>query len=184
MKFRVGQILERMESDGKEVVFRILKKDDLEGCLRHINTLVRERAYILKQKPVTLKTERKWLKDAIAMIKKGTKITVVITVDRKIAGLAHIERMPMDANRHVVSIGIGLSSHRGLGIGTRLMLVLEKIARKHFRAKVMKLTCCECNTPAMNLYKKVGFKEVGKIPKGFGYYGKYLDEVIFVKELK
>ena len=184
MKFKPGQVFEKFKVDGKEVVFRTPKGSDLEGCLKHINSLVREKAYIGMQKRKTLKEEKEWMKEALKTLKKGSIVHLLVTIDGEVVGSAGLERSPLDANRHVAKVGLGLSKGRGLGVGTRVMRTLERIARKHFKSRILQLTCYERNKPAMGLYKKMGFKKTGVIPKGCNYYGKYMDEVIMVKELK
>ncbi len=184
MKFRQGQVFDKFRVDGKEVVLRAPKRSDLRGCLNHINSLVKEKAYIAMQKKKTLKEEREWMKEALKTLKKGDIVHVLVVMDGKIIGSAGIEGSPPGANRHVAKVGLGLSKGRRLGVGTRVMRTLERIARKHFRSKILTLTCYEKNKPAMGLYRKVGFRRTGVIPRGCNYYGKYMDELIMCKELK
>ena len=40
------------------------------------------------------------------------------------------------------------------------------------------------NERARHVYEKVGFKETGRIPKGLYRNGKFIDDVIMVKELE
>ncbi len=39
------------------------------------------------------------------------------------------------------------------------------------------------NLKAQNLYKKIGFKECGRLKKGLLYKGKYIDDIKMYKEL-
>jgi len=184
MKFRPGQVLEKFETDGKEVVFRMPKRSDLKGCMKHINLLVKEKAYLATQKKVTLKQEREWLNGVMKEIGGKNAVNVFVTIDGKYAGNARIEKHKMDSTGHVAEIGITLSLGRGMGIGTRLMALLEKIARNHFKSRILRLDVYEGNTPAKRLYKKMGFKKIGVIPKGCKHFGRYLDYILMYKELK
>jgi RimJ/RimL family protein N-acetyltransferase len=183
MMFIPGKVLEEFTVNGKKVVFRFLRVSDLGSGLKHINFLIRERAYIAAQKPVSRKKEMEWIKKELAEMKKGEKAAVVAEVDGKFSGIAEVWRCPADANRHVSEISIGFSSNRGIGLGKRTIALLEKIARKDFRSKILVIKCYECNCPALGLYRKMGFRQTGKVPKGCNYYGKYMDEVTLVKEL-
>jgi len=43
--------------------------------------------------------------------------------------------------------------------------------------KVIVLDVYEKNLPALNLYRKMGFKEVGRIPKAIFWKGRYIDDI-------
>lgn len=45
------------------------------------------------------------------------------------------------------------------------------------------MRCSSDNLIAKHLYRKLGFKEAGKIPKGMKFKRKYYDEIIMYKEL-
>lgn len=49
--------------------------------------------------------------------------------------------------------------------------------------KVLILDVFDTNKVAKELYKKIGFKEAGKIPKGIRKKGKYIDLVKMALEL-
>ncbi len=183
-KFKPNQILDRFSVDGKEVIYRTIKKSDVEGCLNHINTLIKEKKYIGMQKPASRKAEAKWVKEKIDELKKGEKILVIVEVDGKVIGSAGVWKWPADANKHVSEIGIAFSAYRSMGLGTRMMQILEKIARKNFKSKLIVIKYFEDNKMAEGLYKKMGFIEAGRIQNAVNYYGKYMAEVILYKELR
>ncbi|MHC4915233.1 MAG: GNAT family N-acetyltransferase [Planctomycetota bacterium] len=184
MKLKPGQVLEEFELGGHRVVFRLPGPGDMPGCLRHINRLVADRTLIGRQKRVTVKEERKWLRGTLQRIRKGDFVLVLVVLDGEVAGSASASPGGMSSNRHVGSVGIGLSRGRGLGIGTRLMRLIEKLARKHLKVKMLRLSVAARNRPAHGLYRKVGYREVGRIPRGFSHYGRLMDEVFMVKPLR
>ena len=183
-RFKPNQIIDRLPVNGKEVIYRTVKMSDVDGCLKHINTLVKEKKYISMQKPISRKSESDWVKKKIKELKKGDKILVLAEVDGKIVGSAEVWRWPADCNRHISEVGITFSAYRGMGLGTRMMQILEKIARDNFKSKIMIIKYFEDNKIAEGLYKKMGFVEAGRISKAANYYGKYMAEVILSKELK
>lgn len=183
LRFKPGQVVEEFDIDGKRVIFRIIWKEDLQGCLDHINSLIRQKTYISWLKPFTLEEEREWLDKELQDNQKGNKITLMIEIDGKIVGDAFVGRRPMQAVEHRAIVGVGLSSERGKGIGFRMMRTLERLAKEHYNAEMLELEVFEDNRAAINLYKKFGFIETGRIPGGFKHYGKIMDDILMVKRL-
>jgi len=68
------------------------------------------------------------------------------------------------------------NGYRRIGIATKLMEVLVREAKKH-GLKLIVLDVYENNYPARALYKKFGFKEVGRVPKAIFWKGEYVDEI-------
>lgn len=184
MVLKPGQVLGKFEVEGKRAVFRIPKNSDLEELLEYINAIIRERACIGYQKPVTVEKEREWLKKNFEGLKKGDGLHILVEVEGKIVGGGGITRKPMDANKHVCVLGITLhKDYRGKGIGKRLINLLLKQAKGFLKCKLVELTYYRPNTVAKIVYEKCGFREVGAIPKGCNYYGEFHDEVIMVREV-
>jgi len=175
-----------VEKNGKKhhVVLRYPRMDDADGLLKYINSLVDEKAYIGKQKKVTKKEEITFLKKIIKEMNEGKSIHVCVVVGGKVTGLGGIGRKPMDANRHVGTVGIGLAKkYRGLRIGKRLMETLCNEGRKRLSLRVVESSYYDGNKASENLHKSTGFSKAGRIPGGCNYYGKYIDEIIAVKKL-
>lgn len=166
------------------VVFRYPRMSDVDGMLKYINSLVAERAYIGKQKKVTRNEEAKFVKKIIMEADERKSIHVCVEIDGKVMGLGRIGRKPMDANRHVGTIGIGLAKkYRGLKIGKKLMEILLDEGRKCLNLRLVESSFYDGNKASENLHRSVGFKEAGRIPDGCNYYGKYIDEIVAVKKL-
>ena len=49
-------------------------------------------------------------------------------------------------------------------------------------ASLATLEVRDSNEAAKRLYEKCGFREIGCIPGGCNYYGKYHDEIMMVKQ--
>ncbi len=82
--------------------------------------------------------------------------------------------------KHIANI-FGLyvkKSHRGNGVGNRLMEgAIQKLKEAEWIKKI-RLTVNTEQTAAIGLYKKFGFKEVGVLKNELFYDGKYYDELI------
>ena len=184
-RFVPGKVVRQFSLQGKKVVFRYPKRSDLGNFLRHINSLVEERACIPIQKRQTRAQKKKWLADFFQSARKGNQALVCVYMDGKYAGNSGLTRNKGDARRHVATLGIVIEKKfRNMGIGTELMKTMEQLARKEMGARVLELSYFEENLKSRHVYEKLGYREVGRIPMGINHYGKYMDEVIMVKVLE
>jgi len=168
--------------DGKRVVLRSVKWDDLDDLIDLINSLVEEGADILRADKVTRSEEAEWLSKRLARIDRGELIDAVAEVEGKIVANSEVEKRG-DLMSHVGYLGIGIKSDfRGIGIGTQIMKTLIEESKKA-GLKVLVLDHFETNRKARGLYEKMGFMEAGKIPKGIYKNRKYIDLIRMVLEL-
>jgi len=79
-----------------------------------------------------------------------------------------------------------ISACRGVGMGKYLMAEVIKLAKRELKPKpeIIRLSVFSNNKPAISLYRKIGFKEVGRIPKQIQYQGKLVDEIIMLLDLR
>ena len=179
-----GKVVKKFKHHGQEVIFRYPKMSDLNDLLFLANVLVKERAYISMQKKLTRKKEAEWLKTSLKEIKAKKRIILVVEIDGKIMGNANINKSSLSVQSHVTSFGIILGREvRGVGLSEQLFQAIEKEAKTRFKIKIIKLNACSANKRAISFYRKMGFKEIGRIKKGIKHYGRYLDEVLMVKYL-
>jgi len=168
--------------DGRKVVIRSVRWDDLDDLLEFINSLVEEDTDILRSTKVTRGEEAEWLGKRLARIDKGELIDAVAELDNKVVANSEVEKRT-DRMSHVGYLGIGVKSAcRGIGIGRQIMKTLIQESRKA-GLKILVLDHFETNKTARQLYEKVGFKETGRIPKGISKNGKYIDLIRMTLEL-
>ena len=181
-----GQILEEFTVGKEQMMFRLARKGDAEGLRDHVNALVREGARIALIKKMTLKEEQEWLEDVLKKQAKGEHYHVVVECEGKIVGGGNIciSLGRGRATQHVATIGFGLSGGvRGKGVGERLGKLMIALAQKEFKSEIVRSSYFSDNEASARLHKKLGFRAVGRIPRGGKYGKKYLDEIIMVKEL-
>ena len=167
-------------SDGTEVLFREPKKKDAKDCMLFINKFVNiPFSGILIDKKKTLKEEQKWIENILKGIKKKKGVYIFVEYKGKVKGICNITQKD-HKQKHRASTGLSLSKElRGKGIGEALLKESLLLAKKNLKeVDFIELGVLDYNKRAFNLYKKVGFKKVGKIPKSVKEKGKYADEYL------
>lgn len=183
MKLKASRICETFTAkNGRKVILRSIKWEDLDDCIDFINSLVEEGAEILRDTKVTREEEADWLGERLARVEKGQLIDVVAEVDGEMVANSEVEKRSGFMS-HVGYVGIAIKSgYRGIGIGTKLIQTLVEEAKKA-RLKLLVLDVFDINKPAKTLYTKMGFKEVGRIPKGICKKGRFIDLIRMTREL-
>jgi len=177
-----GIIRRFVAKDGRGVVLRKPRWEDFGDLLELINSLVDEGASITLNKRVSREEEADWLGKKLASMEKGEAIFIVTEVGGKVVANSEVTRM-IGAMSHVGLLGIVIrSAHKGIGIGTEIMKAIIEESRKA-GLKVLVLDVFDTNDVAKSLYRKMGFKEAGKIPKGAFKGGNYIDLVRMTLEL-
>ena len=107
--------------------------------------------------------------------------TLLCEVDGQVVGYATIEESIWDLSRHVCELGIAiLPEFRRIGVGSALLDSLIQVASKKGFEKIT-LSVFHTNKNAISLYRKFGFKRVGRKKRQFKFKGHYVDEVIMEK---
>jgi RimJ/RimL family protein N-acetyltransferase len=176
---QAGKVVRRFSAnDGRPVILRTLRWEDLDDCIELINSLVAEGANITKNEKVTREEEIEWLAGALSRMERGEKVYITAEVDGKVIGNSEIDRRLGGYDKHVGSIGIAIKKgFRDIGIGREMMNALIKQGRE-MRLKVLTLTAFANNKRAIHVYGKLGFQKTGRIPMKFRKRRKYIDEVI------
>jgi ribosomal protein S18 acetylase RimI-like enzyme len=171
--------------DNKKITIRQFSKSDLKKAEQFrdfINSFVEEDAQIIINEKISLKGEKKWLKDKLEYIKKKKAVFLVAEHNSVIIGTTGIDSR-IWRQSHIGEFGITIKKgYRGIGLGTYLMKEIIKLAKGKLKPKprILRLTVFPTNKPAMGLYKKLGFKVVAKIPKQIQYKGRLISEVIML----
>ena len=167
--------------NGEKILYRHIKKSDVEGVWNNFNEVLEEGIYLPVLYPVRSQLEKEsWYRN----IKKENEICIVAeNLDFKlpynIVGHCEISNSEWDAATHVGILGIiVMQKYRDLGIGTKLIDVAIKEAKKLNNKEKIILSCFSTNERAIHLYKKLGFKKVGLRKKQYYLNSKYYDEVL------
>ena len=179
---KTGKILHRFTAkDGREVILRTPRWEDLDDLMDYINSLVDEGVDIDTNRKVMRDEEADWLGRRLAEMEKGEGINLVAEVNDKVIANYRLFRMK-GYSSHVGEISIGImKGYRNIGVGTEMLKTLIVQAKK-IGLKMLILRVFSTNKTAYHVYEKAGFKENGRIPKFFYKNGKYIDEMIMTKE--
>jgi len=168
--------------DGRKVVLRPIKWEDLDDCVEFINSLVEEGADILVDTKVSREGEADWLGKRLARAVKGEIIDLIAEVDGKVVANSEVEKRS-GLMSHVGYLGIGIKAdYRGIGIGTQIMQALKEESKKA-GLKILVLDTFATNETAQALYRKMSFQDAGRIPKAIYKNGKYIDLIRMTLEL-
>lgn len=153
--------------------------------LDFINSLINEEAKILFKTKLTLKQEKEFLTTAPKDVKNKKKVYLIAKDGDKVVANTSVE-LGRQRKDHIGEFAIGIrDGYRGAGLGKYIMSEVLKMAKKDLPGlKIFQLEVYENNKPGIALYKKMGFKEVGKIPKQIQHKGKLISEYIMIKEAK
>lgn len=112
----------------------------------------------------------------------GNEIEICAVVDGKIVGTAGIEAIGTKYKvKHRCELGISVEkSYWGMGIGRALIEACIECAKKAGYVQ-LELNAVADNVPAVSLYKRVGFKEYGRNPKGFNSKKVGFQEVVLMR---
>lgn len=189
MSITPGSVIREFTTkSGKAALIRYPQMDDVLLLQHFINTVSLEDTYIgFSGEQQSLESETIYLNSELEKIKSGDCVKLFCIVDGVIAGTCDIHRDDTLFTRRRHSGVFGLivgSAYRGDGIGETLTLTTIDESRRIISGlRLIKLSCFANNKPAMHLYEKLGFKEVGRIPETLQYKGTYVDEVLMTLPL-
>jgi len=105
-------------------------------------------------------------------------------LNEKIICIGHITALPKTHVAHLGEVGISvLKEFWGIGVGTRLMSEVIRVARESGALEALHLGVKADNEPAISLYRKYGFCETGRFPGFFKINGQYFDEINMILNL-
>jgi len=171
------------DREGREVTLRAPRWSDLDDMLEFINSLVDENADIIVDTKYTREGEVNWLAGRLSALENDRVIMVAAEVDGRFVGQAAVGPK-IGRSKHVGVLGISLKDgYRDAGIGTELMREVEGQAPR-LGIEIITLDVFASNARGRHLYEKMGYAEVGRVPRGILRDGEYIDDVIMAKQLQ
>jgi len=184
MMLKAGSIFKQVQlKDGTIAQLRSPKWEDLDELLAFITSLVDEgNLYIVVQTKPSWEDELEWHANKLVEIEKGRTVACVAEVDGHIVGNSSVTKKD-GVQSHVGNLDIAIKKgFREVGLGTEMLKVLVDQSRE-MGLKLVRLTAFSENVRAIHVYEKVGFKQVGRVPKALFKWERYFDEIIMAIEL-
>lgn len=176
-------VYQGVSKDGTEVIIRYPEAIDAEAMTYYINTLSDERTFIRFQgEHLTLQKELDFLASMLKRIEDKNAVMLLVYAGKKLIGISNIE-LGDKIERHIGTFGISISKEfRGKGIGKLLMELTEKEAISNLtNLEIIRLGVFANNPLAIEMYKKAGFIEEGRLPNGIKLENGYQDHIYMYK---
>ena len=180
-------IFEGTTEKGLPVVIRYITLDDAGRMQKYFNTISAEQTFIAFQgKTLSLEEEIKYLKPLIEKIQNNKAVGCLAFSGNELIAAAQLVMNFKEALNHEADFGISVAKeYRGKGAGKILMqAVLEQALKNIPELRIVTLGVFATNDIAMNMYKKFGFVEFGRLPEGVLHRGNYIDHIYMYKRVR
>ncbi|MGC8733841.1 MAG: GNAT family N-acetyltransferase [bacterium] len=169
---------EKVVLKDKEFTLSSLAINDTKYLKDFLNSLIEENTPIIKNQKLNIFQERKWLKNKILSINNKKTYFLVAFYQNKVAGTIEVIKY-FNRMSHLASLGIAVSKDFiNLCLGKFLINKIISICKEYEDIKSLILEVFQNNSIEINLYKKIGFKEVTRLPKRAYYKNQYIDIII------
>lgn len=152
--------------DGRTALVRSPGEEDIPGMLEYLFVSAGETEFILRYPEECYKYTPEGEKALFDRVNGSDhEAMLVCLVDGRLAGTCQVSWSTGLKTRHRASVAIALlRAYWGLGIGTRLMEELIRIAEANEHILQIELDFVEGNARARALYEKLGFRITGVRP--------------------
>lgn len=171
---------------GKDIIIRYPVKGDAQAMCDYINTLSKEQTFVgFQGEEQSIEDETEYLEKQLKKISEKKTVQLLVFCDNELIGISGID-LKDKTESHEGVFGISLNNkHRGEGIGKKLMeLTLTEAKNNLPQLRIVTLGVFGKNSLAINMYKKFGFKEFGRLPDGVFRKDEYDDHVYMYKNLE
>ena len=170
--------------NGKQATFRSPRKEDAAALLDYLRKTAEETDFVLRypdEVTMTLEQEEAFIE---RINQSANSYMIICLVDGKHAGNCSMQFHDKRKVRHRGEVAIALvKEFWGMGIGTFMFEEMLQLARE-YGASQLELGMVDGNERGLALYRKMGFREYGRLPNAFHQKdGTMRDEILMALEL-
>ena len=169
--------------NGQKILIRKAEIEDASEILEFNDRVGEETDYLSYgsgEQGLTLRDHQKLIDRSIHI---GNWLILLAEINEQIVGILNFRSGSRPRIKHTGVFGVMvLKNHWKLGIGRVLVKSLLEWA-KTAKIRKINLKVRPDNTRAMDIYRKIGFIEEGRISREFYINGKYYDNVLMGLEL-
>lgn len=177
--------IEIKDKTGRTVVLRSAEVYDGDAMLDYLKTTAKETPFLSREpEEITLSSEQQ-ASFIQSRINSPNELMLIATIDERHIGNCALARLgSVKRYSHRCSVSIALyKEYCGIGIGENMMKTVLSVA-KDLGYEQAELEVIADNEAAVNLYKKLGFAEYGRLPDNMKYKdGSYADAIWMMKKL-
>ena len=167
--------------NGERIIICHVEESDINGVWNNFNDVIEEGVYLPIFFPVRSQYEKQSWFDVLKREKEICLIAKNIkkTGSKAVIGQVEVSNLEWDAATHVGSLGIIVNNkYRDQGLGFQLIDCAIKESKRLNKKQKLILSCFSNNERALHLYKKIGFKVIGRRNRQFYMDSKYFDEIL------
>lgn len=169
---------------GIPFLIRCPKVGDAGQMMHYLQALSDEKTFIRFQgEKISLQQEEEFLTEQLQKIAENQTIYLLCFSGSRLIGISDLS-LSDKVEKHVGALGISIAKEfRGEGIGKKLFETVLEESRKLKELRIITLGVFACNDLGRAMYKKYGFEEYGRLPKGILHKGVYVDHLLMYKNI-
>lgn len=158
-----------------------LSLDHAEALTKWFNVFVDQDLGVVENFHVSIQSEIDYISQYLSDVGEGEPLSYVIFHNKEIVGKSDIRPFTRYIDKHVVELGFGLLDQHAKAGEQILTFMIEELKRRGFEIALYFIL--GRNRYFRNIFKNVGFQEVGRISKFYKRNGVYNDRIILEKNL-
>lgn len=157
--------------EGKNVILRPICAEDTANIIQWRNA-PHVRAMLYTQEELTAEQHEKWLQTKVYS-GQCVQFVIVARQENVAIGTTFLKNIDVAAGRAEFGIFIGEPAYLGRGMGSEATAMIVIHGFTGLALQEIYLSVLESNVAAVATYKKLGFRETGREPKGYKRDGVY-----------
>lgn len=161
---------------GERIYLSPVNEADCEQYVHWLNDFEISDRLGLSSSVTSFRSEKEWIDENTS---KGNHVYgIILAENNEIIGNIGIENIQNTNRCADVGLFIGEEKYRNKGYGAEALRLACKYAFDKLNLHSLHLSVFDFNERAIACYKKVGFKEAGRLREAYFVNGKYHDQII------